>query len=191
MSMAFNERLKNFITRIKAVKHIEIIIAVIAVALMILIFSGIGGKKTSQTGSTTTKGSETVTNAEVVTVSDWENRLSKILSQIDGVGETKVMITVKSTAEKITAKTVSTNTSSSQSGSGNVTTSTNTTESPVIVSNGGTSEPYVLKEIMPEVLGVIVVAEGADNAITKLAIMRAVQTALQVNAACVEIYPMK
>lgn len=189
--MAFNERLKNLITKIKAVKHIEIIIAVIAVALMILVFSGIGSKKTAKSDNSGVNTNATVTATDVGTVTDWENRLAKILSQIDGVGETKVMITVKTTTEKITAKTVSTNTSSSQNGNGSVTTSTNVTESPVIVSGSGKSEPYILKEIMPEVLGVIVVAEGADSATTKLAIMRAVQTVLQVNAACVEIYPMK
>lgn len=102
-----------------------------------------------------------------------------------------MMITAKSTAEKVTADTETTDTSNSVNSSGNTTTTTNATVSPVIVQNNGKSEPYILKEIMPEILGVIVVAEGADAPVTRLAIMRAVQTVLQVNASCVEIYPMK
>ena len=90
--------------------------------------------------------------------------------------------------EKITANTLSTATSSSSNGGNS---SKNVTESPIIINNNGTSQPYVIKEVMPEVIGVIVVAEGADDAVTKLAIMRAVQTALKVDSSCVEIYPLK
>lgn len=183
-----NEKIKGVVAKLKSIKHIEIIIAVIAVALMILIFAGV--KNTSDKDKSTTEN-ETVISSTGSTVSDWEKKLAEVLSSIDGVGKTEVMITAKSTTEKVTANTTTTNTSSSQNNSGNITTSTNTTASPVIVNNNGKSEPYILKELMPEVMGVIVVAEGADSAVTKLAIMRAVQTVLQVNSACVEIYPMK
>lgn len=186
---SLNEKFKSVTAKLKSIKHIEIIIAVIAVALMILIFSGISGKS-AEKKETADKTNVTVATA-TDTTAEWENRLAEVLSKVNGVGTTEVMITVKSTTEKITAKTVSTNTSSSQGSSGNITTSTNTTESPVLVSNNGKSEPYILKEIMPEIQGVIVVAEGADNPTVKLAIMRAVQTVLQVNASSVEIYPMK
>lgn len=184
------EKITSFVTKIKSVKHIEIIIAVVAVALMILIFSGVWDKKTSsKSNNQQTDAAETVIAES--SISSCEKKLSSILSQIDGVGKTDVMITAKTSDEKVTAKTTTTNLSTSQNTSGNMTNSTNTTESPVIVNNNGTSEPYVVKEIMPEIIGVIVVAEGADDPVTKLAIMRAVQTLLNVSAACVEIYPMK
>ena len=189
--MAIGSKAKELITKIKSIKHIEIIIAIIAVALMILIFSGLDFTKSKTSSSTSSELIQPQNSYSDASISAWEEKLSNILSQIDGVGKAEVMITAKSSEEKITAKTTTTNTSSSQNNSGNLTTSTNTTESPVIVNNNGTSEPYVLKEIMPEIIGVIVVAEGADSAITKLAIMRAVQTVLHVDASCVEIYPMK
>lgn len=187
---SLNEGAKKIFAKLKSIKHIEIIIAVIAVALMILIFAGIG-KDSGESKVKDGTGAAVGSTATGHSVSEWEKRLGEVLSNIDGVGRAEVMITAKSTTEKVTANTTTTNTSSSQNSSGNVTTSTNTTASPVIVNNNGKSEPYILKELMPEVLGVIVVAEGADSAVTKLAIMRAVQTVLQVNAACVEIYPMK
>lgn len=182
-------KIKDFIEKIKSIKHIEIIIGVIAVALMIVIFAGVGNKQTSS-GET---NSETLSEEEVtsISVSELEEKLAAVLSDINGVGKSSVLITAKSTGEKITANTVTTNTSTSQSGSGNVTSTTSSTESPIIVNNSGKSEPYVIKELMPEILGVIVVAEGADSAVTRLAIMRAVQAVLQVSASSVEIYPMK
>lgn len=181
-------KIKDFIEKIKSIKHIEIIIGVVAVALMIIIFAGVGGKSSSESDESKESVSE---EQQTVSVSELEGKLAAVLSDIDGVGKSSVLITAKSSGEKITANTVTTNTSTSQSGSGNVTSTTSSTESPVIVNNGGKSEPYVIKELMPEILGVIVVAEGADSAVTRLAIMRAVQAVLQVSASCVEIYPMK
>ena len=182
-------KIKDFIEKIKSIKHIEIIIGVIAVALMIIIFAGVGGKSVS---SEENDVKESVSEEQQsVSVSELEGKLAAVLSDIEGVGKSSVLITTKSSGEKITANTVTTNTSTSQSGSGNVTSTTSSTESPIIVNNSGKSEPYVVKELMPEILGVIVVAEGPDNAVTRLAIMRAVQAVLQVSASCVEIYPMK
>ena len=187
---SISENVKKLIQRLKAVKHIEIIIAVIAVALMIFIFAGV--KRNTDSTPTNVGGSNATTGDYAVTsIAEWEKKLSAILSEIDGVGRAEVMITAKGTTEKITANTKTTNSNNSQNTSGNVTSSTNITESPVLVNNNGKSEPYIIKEIMPEILGVIVVADGADNAVTKLAIMRAVQTVLQVSSSCVEIYPMK
>lgn len=181
----FKKKLSELTARIKSVKHIEIILAVVAVAVMIIIFTGFKNKSNaSDVKETTVK--EVVDEQSGVTV--WEKKLAGILSGIDGVGKAEVMITAKSTTEKVTANTTSTTNTASGSG---VNTTTSVTTSPVIVTNNGKSEPYVIKELMPEIIGVIVVAEGADNAVTKLSIMRAVQTALNIDSSCVEIYPMK
>jgi len=177
-------KLNGIVAKVKSIKHIEVIIAIVAVAIMILIFTG---TKSSGNKTVATK-TPADTKVESDLISEWERKLSTILSGIDGVGKAEVMITAKSTSEKITANTTSSSTTLSGNGANST---TNVTTSPIIVANGGTSEPYVTKEIMPEVMGVIVVAEGADNAVTKLSIMRAVQTALDVDSSCVEIYPMK
>lgn len=170
--------------KIKSIKHIEIILAIAAVALMIIIFSGFKTKSTVEEKPTTTTVS---TGSETDIVTQWEKKLAAILSGIDGVGKAEVMITTKTTTEKITANTMSTSNTSSGNGSNST---TNVTTSPVIVTNNGVSEPYIIKEVMPEIMGVIVVAEGANNAITKLSIMRAIQTVLDVDSSRVEIYQM-
>lgn len=173
----------SIISKIKKIKHIEIIIGVVAVVLMIIIYAGVS------TSNNKVKESAEVsaTKYEVV---DMEKKLADVLGSINGVGSTEVMITYKSTSEKITANTTTTNNNTSSSTSGNTNSSTSITQSPVIVTNSGKSEPYITKEIMPEIKGVIIVAEGADNPVTKLAIMRAAQTALQINASNIEIFAM-
>lgn len=176
-------KFSNIINKIKKIKHIEIIIGVVAVILMIVIYSGISTKNSNKTNDSATVAAPQYREVE-------EKRLADILSNIYGVGSTEVLITYKSTSEKITANTTTTNNNTSSSTSGNTNSSTSVTQSPVIVTNSGKSEPYITKEIMPEIKGVIIVAEGADNPVTKLAIMRAAQTALQINASNIEIFAM-
>ena len=43
------EKIKGIIAKIKSIKHIEIILAVLGVAIMLLIFAGIGDKKCENT----------------------------------------------------------------------------------------------------------------------------------------------
>lgn len=177
-------KIKEFIARIKKIKHIEIIIGIIAVVLMIVIYAGVSANSKDNGASDAGK---TVVYEES---DDWETKLAEILANVEGVGKTEVMITYVSTTEKITANTTTTNNNTSSSTNGSTNSSTSITQSPVIVTNSGKSEPYITKEIMPEVKGVIIVAEGADNPVTKLAIMRAAQTALQINAGNIEIFAM-
>ncbi len=177
-------KIKEFITRIKKIKHIEIIIGIIAVVLMIIIYTGVSAKNKN---SSVLDAEKTIVYEEN---DDWGKKLADILSNIEGVGKTEVMITYVSTTEKITANTTTTNNNTSSTNNGSTNSSTSITQAPVIVTNSGKSAPYITKEIMPEVKGVIIVAEGADNPVTKLAIMRAAQTALQINAGNIEIFAM-
>jgi stage III sporulation protein AG len=182
----YSDKFKVFLSKLKGIKHIEIIIGVLVIAVMLVAYNSIS-KVTL--GDTDTEVIET--SSTTYDYTDTEKRLEAILCDIDGVGEVQCMITYNGTSEKVTAKTISTNTTSTTSTQGTASSTTSTTESPVIISNDGSSSPYILEEISPEITGVIIVAEGADKAVTKLAIMRACQTVLQVNASYIEIFTMK
>lgn len=181
-----NDKIKAFWTKLKGIKHIEIIIGVLAIAIMLVAYNTIANI-TESTADTETEDTSVTSYDYTAT----EEKLEAVLAEIEGVGNVEVMITYAGTSEKVTAKTTSTNTTNTTNSSGSVSSTTSTTESPVIISNDGSSSPYVLKEISPAITGVIVVAEGADKATTKLAIMRACQTILQVNATYIEIFTMK
>lgn len=176
---------KEILEKIRSDKRWQIGVAVVLVGLCLIVFFSQSGlfKKSSTAMKTETK-------AEVSTdpVVQLENRLSEILSKIEGAGKTDVLITVSSTREKITANSTSTNASTSQNGSGNTVTSTHVTSQPVLVSSGGKTEPYIVQERMPEIVGVIVVAEGGKDPVVRLNVLRAVETALDISADQVEIY---
>ncbi|MGE5631927.1 MAG: stage III sporulation protein AG [Caulobacteraceae bacterium] len=122
-----------------------------------------------------------------------ENQLSTILSKIQGAGKVSVMITLQSGAEIIPAKDQSVSdkvTNEKDTDGGTRTINEKTTDDKVVfaAAQGGNSKPLVIKEINPEIKGVIVVAEGAKDAKVKLKISEAVQTVLDIPAYRVTVY---
>lgn len=122
-----------------------------------------------------------------------EEQLRQTLSKIEGAGEVEVMITYESSAilnPAISVDTQST-TSTDEFENGNSTTnSTNTQREVVTVSGSDGNEALVLSEQNPEIKGVIVIAQGADNIVVKLSLLSAVETVLDVDPDKVDVYKM-
>lgn len=116
-----------------------------------------------------------------------ERHLENVLSQMKGVGDVTVMITLKESAEKVVEKDVensseSVNEEDSQGGMretkkstrGETTIYYGESASGGFADSGG-KDPYVSKEITPRAEGVVVVAEGGDDAVVIQNITEAVQ----------------
>jgi len=121
--------------------------------------------------------------AEPNEADDTEARLEEVLSGVEGAGKVSVMISYSSSAEKVPAR--STDTQVTDNAGADRTESTMSERSDIAVSAGG--ETVILKEMSPEVCGVIVVAEGADDIGVRLSLVRAVTTLLDIDANKVEV----
>ena len=146
----------EILSKLKKIKfeHIVVIILAAAVgAVAIFTFGGSGEKKENYTGETEKY------------VANLENKLSETLSKINGADKVSVVITVGSGITSDIAKDEKTVKDGDK---------TTTTSAPVLV--GG--KPIVLKEVYPEITGVVIVAKGADNINVKMALLDAVTTAL-------------
>ncbi len=114
------------------------------------------------------------------------SNLEEVLREIDGVGEVKVTINLASTAEKdfaINKSVDSKNTQEHDQRGGNRTiTETNQQDQMVLVreSQGSREDPVVVKEMKPEVKGVIVLAEGVQDTTIKADVMKAAQVYLDI-----------
>ncbi len=97
-----------------------------------------------------------------------EESLSRILSEIDGAGEVNVMITYYGTAKKDIAYETKTNSSDGEK--------TNE-DKKAVISDGA---PMVVKEVYPKVKGVVITAQGANNAAVNRKLMEAATAALDV-----------
>lgn len=126
--------------------------------------------------------------------SQMERKLEQVLGQVAGVGEAKVMITLKSTAEKVIEKDGE-NTNQSveeEDAQGGVRTTKDNNKKETTIYEGGSEEqkPYVKKEMTPEIEGVIVIAEGGGNPTTVQNITEAVLALFDVDTHKIKIMKM-
>lgn len=124
-----------------------------------------------------------------------EKRLEGILGKVEGIGSVEVMITLKGSKELVTLKDSpytqeSVNEDDGEGGSRR-SSSIDKEDSTVIVNSGnGESIPYVIKEIEPEVAGVVVIAQGGDNGIIKTEITEAVQVLFNIPVHKIKVMKM-
>lgn len=124
-----------------------------------------------------------------------EERLTDILSDMEDVGKVRVMITLKSSEERIVEKEQpvsrsATNESDTQGGS-RVVNQAETGDTTVYRTDGSASEPYVVKTLTPEIEGVLVVAEGAGSGSVNKTITEIVQALFGVEAHKVKVVKME
>jgi len=96
-----------------------------------------------------------------------EEKLEVTLSQMEGVGDVTCMITLLQSAEQIIEKDLEItdeNVAEKDSQGGTRTTRQSSHSETTIYNGEENSEPYVSKELFPKVEGVVVVADGGDDA---------------------------
>ncbi len=145
-----------------------------------------GGSGPGDLGTDTDAGGGQIQSGSAGYAAWLEKRLEEVLLTVDGVGEVKVMITLKNNGEKqIRSDTVREHSSTSETDSAGG--SRNLQEvreeySTVILNDGTGDSPYVTRETAPEIEGVLVVAQGAGSASVKSEIYEAVQALFNVPA---------
>ena len=118
---------------------------------------------------------------------DDETRLAQVLSQIDGAGQVQVMITYASGPEIVPASVSQINTSHQQTGEESSSQTSSSRSEPASSSSEGT---VVLKELSPQIKGVVVIAQGADNISVKMDLLQATVTVLQIEPEQVDVFTM-
>ena len=116
--------------------------------------------------------------SEKAYVEEMEERLQKILASMAGVGKEQP-VSRSATQE-----------SDAQGGS-RVINQVETKESTVYKTESGSSEPYVVKTLTPEIEGVLVVAEGAGSGTVNKNITEIVQALFDVEAHKVKVVKMQ
>lgn len=185
----FLETVKGFLRK---ENNLQLAIAgVAAVALLVTIFSTTikpPANDSAQSDATATTQAQTDQASPSL-----ESRLKGILSSVEDAGAVDVFIAYATGPEIVPAMSTDTQKNTTDGGSaGSESHSVSTTENsePVVVQGKNGSEPMVLTQKEPEVLGVLVVAEGASKLEVRLRLAAAVQVALQLPANRIEVLPM-
>ncbi len=123
-----------------------------------------------------------------------ENRLEQALSRMEGVGQVQVMITLKDDGESVVEKDVSTtgDTQTDTDGESSTTDQTRSerSEETVYSPQSGDGEPFVSKQISPEIEGILVVAEGGGDTETVKNISEAAEALFGLEAHKIKVVKM-
>ena len=127
---------------------------------------------------------------------EYEQQLTETLSQVEGVGEVKVTVTMESTGKKIVEKDnpqdEQTSSQKDSEGSESNTQSSSTQETTVYAeTEDGSQTPYISSETYPEIRGVLVVAKGGGDPVIVQQIQEAVMALFHVDAHKIKVLKMK
>ena len=158
---------KKLFAKLRSIKNIEIYVALIlALVVILVVFMSAGSKNTSKSV------------ADDSYISQMEHKICSVVENIAGCGKATVAISYSSNEERVYAYETETTTSNGI-----------TKQTSSIVSVKG--EPLVTKTLPPTILGVVVVAEGADNPVVRLKIIEVVVTLLNVQQKDVQVFTYK
>ncbi len=148
---------------LKKIKKEYIIVAILGILAIYFVFNSFNGINSKNNVSSTEK------NAVELYVETLETKIKKSVSNLKGVKNVTVCVSVKGSYESILA----TEKITTHSQNGQI-----VTETPILV--GG--KTVLLKENFPEITGVVIVANGADNISVKTNIMNVVVTFLGIDS---------
>ena len=129
---------------------------------------------------------------EYNTEEEIEKKLETVFSNMEGVGQVKVMVTMKNTKASILAREEKKEYSLTEEEQ-NKKTQTQREENTVVMSEDsrGTRTPLVVQETMPEIEGIVIVAEWGDDARVAQMLSEASQALFNVPAHKVAVLKMK
>lgn len=136
------------------------------------------GRESTVSGSVNTVN--TVKTESVGIFSNEEEKIARILSKIEGAGRVDVVITYEASKEIVPAYETKRNSSmteeeDSEGGIRNIEEENTEEKLAYQDEEGGLKKPVIIKELQPVIKGVVVVAEGADNAEVREDLTRAAQ----------------
>ena len=165
--------MQNLIDKLRQDKKLTIVLLIGVIGVVMLIFV----RSDSET-KTSPEKSEMTTTAATYSTYDiekiFENKLTGIISQINGAGKTSVVVSVASSGEYVYAKNIKTeNDNDSMS---------EDSEIVIYESQNGADEGLVISIKSPDVIGVAIVCEGGESSVVKAEITKLVTSLFGIGA---------
>ena len=188
-------KMQDFMQKIKEkkLKRSDWLILVLAGILILIIALPTDTKEKKQAE----KSKENISkenNTMEASKDEIERKLEDILEKIDGAGDVKVMITYQDSGTQVVEKDKNTSENSLEesdsTGGVRSTKEQQLQESTVYEEADAGNTPYISKELLPKVEGILIVASGGDNQNVKQNISEAVLALFQVEAHRIKIVKM-
>ena len=188
-------KMQDFMQKIKEKKlnrsdWLILVLAGILILIIALPTDTKGKKQAEETKENLSKETDTMEASK----DEIERKLEAILEKIDGAGEVKVMITYQDSGTQVVEKDKNTSANSVEesdsTGGVRSTKEQQLQESTVYDEADVGNTPFVSKELLPKVEGILIVASGGDNQKVKQNISEAVLALFQVEAHRIKIVKM-
>jgi stage III sporulation protein AG len=164
-------------------KRTKFIFVIGVIGMLLILLSELIPEKTEQSAAADSEAVLSLDECEEYKTGV-ENQLADIISQIRGVGDVKVMITVSGTKEYVYAEQSDIN-QQTESGSETV-----KQKNEIILADGNDEkQPVVKKIIAPQICGAVIVCGGADNPQTKERVLNAASAALGLPSSKISVEP--
>lgn len=163
-------------------RNTKVLFLILLLGVLLMILSGTTKKESGKKVETESKNSFRQTEYTDVL----ERRLEKALQSVRGAGKVSVMITLADSGQNIYAQDEQAEKKLSGSSDSSV---SNSSENAFVLKNdsGGGQSPILIRNDLPKISGVLVTAEGADNAEVKSNLLNAVKAVLDVKAHRVQV----
>ncbi len=185
--------MKQWIENLKAGKKEDILILLLFGVLLLVI--AVPTKEKENKEILQQEESDAVCTGTAVIERELENRLRSVLSAASGIGRTEVMITLKSEGESIVEKDAAYSQKTEEQGEepeNAASSASEHSETTVYEKDGkGNEKPYVRKKTGPEIDGVLVLAQGGDQAQLVQEITEAVMALFGVEAHKIKVMKME
>lgn len=184
----------------KKIENLVVFVIILIITIVAINYIWSGDKKETKTNNESNKklaGAENIVNTnnqEKTTTDSMEIKLEDILSNIKGVGKTKVLITYSQTSQVLPMynedSSIST-TEETDSGGGTRTVNESSTKKDIIYEdNNGVKTPITQSIINPKIEGAIITAQGANDANVKTNIIQAVEAVTGLATYKIQVFEM-
>ena len=181
------EKIKEITDRIsektRLSKKLMLVLVLFAAGLVALLFSELGQSREEKIPQETTTLQKASAQEYVQSL---EERITSIISSIDGAGSTRVMITLESGNEDVYLHNYDYGEDVDGDGAGN----REVKNEYVVVDNSGEENGIVIRVEEPKIRGVAVVCEGGGNDYVKAQIISTVTALLDISSARVSVAKM-
>ena len=164
--------------KIKEIGPVKLTFLLVAGILLLILSCGDFMKKGEESSVAVSKEEKTEETGENYRQT-MEQQVVDLLSKVEGVGKTEVMITLSAGKEKVTLKDNETAEGKSQE------------ETVLVEDSERNSSPYVLQEKEPVPEGILVVCEGGGDPAVSREIISAIQVLFHVEAHKIKVIKME
>lgn len=185
----------------KTIENLVVFAIILIITIVAINYIWSGDKKNTKTNDESNKKLATEENTvgteiqEVSVLDNMETKLENILSNIKGVGKTKVLITYSQTSQVLPMYNEDSSVSSTEetdSGGGTRTVNESSTKKDIIYEeNNGVKTPITQSIINPKIEGAIITAQGANDVNVKTNIIQAVEAVTGLATYKIQVFEMK